>query len=81
MPAPASRIYHPPREPRGGPIPPGMRDNGPPHNGPLCLGPTGDWLCRQRADNGHSDHAPYVEGEYLAIARQINANTSSKEGK
>lgn len=40
------------------------RDAGPPHNGPLCFGPTGDWLCRQRADNGHSDHAPYVEGEY-----------------
>lgn len=39
-------------------------DAGPPHHGPLCFGPTGDWLCRQRADNGHSDHAPYVEGEY-----------------
>jgi hypothetical protein len=40
------------------------RDAGPPHNGPLCFGPTGDWLCRQRADNGHSDHIPYIEGEY-----------------
>ncbi|MER6183067.1 hypothetical protein [Streptomyces sp. NPDC001652] len=66
MPVPASRIIRPHSEPRGGPIPPGMRDDGPPHRGPLCLGPTGDWLCRQRADNGHSDHAPYVEGEYLA---------------
>lgn len=45
-----------------------MVDDGPPHNGPLCFGPTGDWLCRQRADNGHSDHAPYTEGEYLRPA-------------
>jgi len=45
-----------------------MVDNGPPHRGLLCFGPTGDWLCRQRADNGHSDHAPYVEGEYLRPA-------------
>lgn len=43
---------------------PAWLDAGPPHRGPLCFGPTGDWLCRQRADNGHSDHAPYVEGEY-----------------
>lgn len=65
MPVPANRIHQLRPEPRGGPVPPGMRDAGPPHNGPLCFGPTGDWLCRQRADNGHSDHAPYVEGEYL----------------
>jgi hypothetical protein len=70
MPVPASRLIRTPAEPRGGPIPPGMRDDGPPHHGPLCWGPTGDWLCRQRADNGHSDHAPYVEGEYLAPKEQ-----------
>ena len=45
-----------------------MVDDGPPHNGPLCFGPTGDWLCRQRADNGHSDCTPYVEGTYLRPA-------------
>ncbi|MDT0387856.1 hypothetical protein [Streptomyces dubilierae] len=39
-------------------------DAGPPHRGLLCFGPTGDWLCRYPAGDGHSDHAPYVEGEY-----------------
>jgi hypothetical protein len=51
---------------RGGPIPPGMRDDGPPHRGLACFGPTGDWLCRISADLPHSDCLPYVEGEYLA---------------
>lgn len=54
-----------PLPPRGGPIPPGMRDAGPPHRGLLCLDTPGGWLCRYPAGNGHSDHAPYVEGEYL----------------
>lgn len=61
------RMTH--QEPRGGPIPPGMRDDGPPHNGPACWGPTGDWLCRYPAGDAHSDHAPYVEGEYLTPDR------------
>lgn len=39
-------------------------DAGPPHRGLLCLGPTGDWVCRYEL--GHPDgHAPYIEGEYL----------------
>ncbi|MFD5137482.1 hypothetical protein ACFWMX_14770 [Streptomyces sp. NPDC058378] len=38
-------------------------DDGPPHAGLLCTAM--GWLCRYRADTGHSDHAPYVEGEYL----------------
>lgn len=37
-------------------------DDGPPHRGPLCI--PGDWLCRYPAGDAHSDHAPYVEGEY-----------------
>lgn len=68
MPAPTSRIIRTPAEPQGGPIPPGMRDAGPPHNGPLCLGPTGDWLCRQRADNGHSDRPGGDVGLAIALA-------------
>lgn len=51
---------------RGGPIPPGMRDDGPPHRGLACFGPTGDWLCRISADLPHDGCIPYVEGEYLA---------------
>ncbi|MFH9610459.1 hypothetical protein [Streptomyces sp. NPDC017448] len=38
-------------------------DDGPPHRGPLCLAM--DWLCRYRADDAHTNHAPYVEGQYL----------------
>lgn len=67
---PLGRAYQN-REPRGGPIPPGSRDAGPPHKGLLCLGPTGDWLCRYPAGDAHSVHAPYVEGEYLTEARAI----------
>ncbi|MGW4825449.1 hypothetical protein ACWEP4_42900 [Streptomyces sp. NPDC004227] len=46
------------------------RDAGPPHRGLLCFHPAYDWLCRYPAGNGHSDHAPYVEGEYRTASEQ-----------
>ena len=50
-------------------------DDGPPHTRLLCLAE--GWLCRYPADDGHTDHAPYVEGEYLR--RRDPAHTTQEE--
>lgn len=38
------------------------QDARPPHHGLPCV--VEGWLCRYPADDGHSRHAPYREGEY-----------------
>lgn len=50
-------------------------DAGPPHYGPLCLAQ--GWLCRYPAGDGHSNHGPYVEGQYLRRATTTREDTAA----